>query len=101
PATRVRGRSVRSECLASFKQCFQAGEDARPSVGAKCVGRIPFIPLIVADGELCGLSLWLKFRSHSRFERTLPKLKSVLEHCRRVLIVLLNRMLFPIPSADK
>jgi hypothetical protein len=43
-----------------FQAVFQAGEDARPSVRAKCVGRIPFVPLIVADRELCSFSLWLK-----------------------------------------
>src|SRR5579864_5081348 len=37
--------------------------------------------MIVADSELCGFRLRLKFRSHSRLERALPELKRVLKQC--------------------
>jgi len=74
---------VRSKGLASFKQCFQAGKNARPSVGAKRVGGISFIPLIVADGEFGSFRFRHQFGGNTGFERALPELKRILEQLGR------------------
>src|SRR5437868_11206941 len=49
------------KCLACFDQCFEAGEDAWPAIGARGVRSIVFCPLVMGDRDLGGFTLRHKF----------------------------------------
>lgn len=53
--------SVWFKRLACFDECFEAGEDAWPAVGAGGVGRIVFRPLVMGYGDLGCLGLRQEF----------------------------------------
>src|ERR1700738_5009849 len=49
------------ERLACFDQCFEAGEDMWPAIGARGVASIVFRPLVMQDGDLSGLAFRAEF----------------------------------------
>jgi hypothetical protein len=75
--------SVRLKRLAYFEQCLQARKDARPSIGAKSVGRIIFGSIILRDNDLGGSGLRHQLDGRSRQLGILSDCKRVLTKSRR------------------